>query len=71
MPKTILIVCCNTEEAWHRRMAEACELEWAEHEHELDLEEAESFQHLEIEFCDMREDVDPYWVSDWFDVAEP
>jgi hypothetical protein len=73
MSKSIRLEPYPWEVPWIEMMIAKGEREYAEHELEMAIEEAEDFQHVEVEFCDLREDVDPYWpppwLPDWYEEA--
>lgn len=69
-PTVTLIVCTNIEETYHANLAAQCEADYAHHDHELDLADAEDHQHIEVEFCRQRVATDPHYIENWFEEAE-
>lgn len=69
-PVVQIFVCYDIEERWHMSLAMDSESDWAEHEQEMNEVDAEEHQHREIEFCDMREAIDPYWEVNWREEAD-
>ncbi len=74
----VQVVTCtgDMELAWILSM---CDMEGQEREHAeemrmLDVGDALEFQHVQAEFCDLREAVDPYWpprdLEPWYEEAE-
>ena len=76
-PAVQIVVCSGDMElAW---ILSVCDMEGQEREHAedmrlLDVAEVEDFQHVQADFCDLREDTDPWWPSHglepWYEVAE-
>ncbi len=69
-PTVTIVVCTDIEEAYHASLAALYAIEWRDHEHELDLADAEDHQHIEVDFCRQRVDTDPHYVENWFEEAE-
>lgn len=69
-PKVQIFVCHDMEEGWIQSLVAQCDQDWEEHEQEMNVADAEEHQHREIEFCDMREDIDPYWEVNWREEAD-
>lgn len=73
---TVQIIVCSgdMEMAWVLSMCGDMDAELAEHEHEMALADAEDFQHIEVEFCALREETDPYGpptgTTSWYEEAE-
>ena len=73
-PVITIFVCDDPEAAWHLDLAEQSAADWAEHEHELDIEDAAALHTHEPDIFMAREGVDPHWPPpelDRFEMVGP
>ena len=60
-PTVSICICYDIEENWHRQLAYESERGWAEHEHESNIDDADSLYDRETLFFEVRGETDPYW----------